>query len=66
MVDSGADEHVCPPKWATRVETERNHKETVLRDVQGNKLKDKGRQIVRLTVGSENKEGCQLAKVNFL
>ncbi len=66
LVDSGADEHVCPPNWATRVETERNHKETILRDAQGNKLQGQGRKIVRLTLGSEDKDGGQLAVVNFI
>ncbi len=33
LVDSGADEHVCPPSWATHVDTEKDHKKTILRDV---------------------------------
>ena len=66
LVDSGADEHVCSPNWATHVEAENDHWETILRDVQGNKLKDRGGKIVRLTLGIENTEGRQLAKVNFI
>ena len=66
FMDSGADEHVCPPNWAAHVETEKDRTETILRDVQGNKLQDQGRNIVRLTLGSENRDGGQLAVVNFI
>ena len=51
LVDSGADDHVCPDWYAPHVEADKDAGATSLFDVQGRELDQQGCKCVRLVLG---------------